>query len=158
MAKNVNINDKVWKRLRKKVASVDRSYVKVGVLASRGGNEKRDTGITMVELAAIHEFGSPAAHIPERSFIRRTFDEKKDDLNALIVRLARAIVTDKKTVAQALGLLGAWGATEVKKTITADKPIPPPLQLATIARKKSDRPLVDTGRLVDAIQWEVVER
>jgi len=34
--------------------------------------------------AAVHEFGAPRKNIPERSFLRKTFDEKKDEIERLI--------------------------------------------------------------------------
>ena len=36
------------------------------------------------QIAAHHEFGAPAAGIPERSFIRSTFNEEKDKLETII--------------------------------------------------------------------------
>jgi hypothetical protein len=154
--KKTRLDDRVFKRLRAKVEGIGDARVKVGVLASKGGGAVHDdSGITMVELAAIHEFGSPAANIPERSFIRRTFAEKNTELVQLQARVARALIAEKVSVTQALNVLGAWAAGEIKKTVTAGPHIPPPLKPETVARKGSDRPLVDTGRLVDAITWEV---
>lgn len=34
--------------------------------------------------AEVHEFGSPRKNIPERSFLRKTFDEQKDEIEKLI--------------------------------------------------------------------------
>lgn len=162
MASNVKVNDAAWRRLKRRLdamAKPNGPHVKVGVLASRGGQAQHDSesGMTMIELAAVHEFGSPAAGIPERSFIRRTFREKEKQVVKVTAALAKAVVDGRLSVGQALGQLGAWAAAEVKKTVTAGPHIPPPLKQATIDRKGSDRPLVDTGRLVDSVQWEVVE-
>ncbi|AIY89894.1 phage virion morphogenesis protein [Geoglobus acetivorans] len=38
----------------------------------------------VVIYAAVHEFGSPRKNIPERSFLRKTFDEQKDEIEKLI--------------------------------------------------------------------------
>ncbi len=35
-------------------------------------------------VAAVHEFGAPGKNIPERGYIRPTFDEKKDEVRRLI--------------------------------------------------------------------------
>ena len=35
-------------------------------------------------IAAVHEFGSPKKNIPERSFLRKTFDEQKEKIEKLI--------------------------------------------------------------------------
>lgn len=151
------LNDAKWKELRRKVIEMAAgSHVKVGVLADKGGDQTTDGGITLVELAAIHEYGSPAANIPERSFIRRTFDaEKARELAAMQGKLVGAIVEGKMSVPRALELLGQWAAAAVKKTITSGPHIPPPLKPATVAAKGSDRPLVDTGQLVNSITYKV---
>jgi hypothetical protein len=149
------IKDTIWRKIRAQVSALGRTHVRIGVLGSKGGNASHD-GITMVELAAIHEFGSPAAHIPERSFIRRTFDVERVAVSAMSAKLAKAVVARRMDHTRALGLLGAWGASAVKNIISKGQHIPPPLKPATVARKGSDRPLVDTGRLVGAIQFEVI--
>jgi hypothetical protein len=156
--------------LKRQLAKLANSSVKVGVL--KGSDRRVQVGISAVELAAIHEFGSPRAGVPQRSFIRRTFNNNREEVAAKIAELAaqfvfsrtrmtmRGLMFWKKqrprpSAARALGRLGAWGATLVKKTITTGVGVPPPLQPITIEKKKSTRPLVDTGRLLGAITWEV---
>lgn len=156
----VKANTKLWDELRARAAKLDRCSVRVGVLESKGGNEMHNTDggdpLTLVEIATIHEFGTE--HVPERSFIRSTFLVKKvDELAAMQVKLARAIVMDGMDPMKALNILGAWGAAQVKNTITEDD-VPPPLAASTIARKGSTKPLVDTGLLKNSISYEVVER
>lgn len=153
----VTVDDKVWQDIRTRVAGLDKRKVRVGVLGSKGGNAVHEGGITMIELAAIHEFGSPAAQIPERSFLRRTFKASSVWLPAFQAKLVRNVIVGKVGVEQALGLLGTKCAAMVKHTIVGGEHIPPPLKPATIARKGSDRPLVDTGRLVNAIDYEIVD-
>lgn len=146
---------RAWKKLEDKLSRVKGAHVKVGILASKGGNEDRD-GISMVELAAIHEFGSPAAGVPERSFIRRTVAEKQDLIAKLTAKLAKRVVEKNFPIAQALGVLGTVVAAEIKKTVTVGAGVPPKNAPSTIARKGSDRPLIDTGRMIDAVSHEVV--
>jgi len=147
----VKVDDKKWRELRKRLEAMgaDKAHVRVGVLSDDSHGD-----IGMIELAAIHEFGSEAAGIPERSFIRRTFRDRKEELTQLLHVLTHKIVTNKMTILQALNTLGLWGANAVKQTITQSD-IPPPLKPSTIARKGSDKPLVDTGQLVNSITWKV---
>ncbi len=134
------------------------AHVKVGILQSKGGGAAHD-GISMVELAAIHEFGSPAAGIPRRSFIYATFQVRKTrELVAITSKLAKKVIAGGMSVEHALGVLGIWGAAAVKKTIRDKLTIGPDPQAnspATIAAKKSATPLVDTGRLINAVAHEV---
>ena len=155
----VKVDTKIWAQLRKRLP--EKSVVKVGVLAAQGGNATvAGSNITMIELAAIHEFGSPKNGIPQRSFIRSTFErpEIAAALQRMGAKFAKAIVEDKMTGAQALGLIGAWGVAQIKKTIKDRQTTGPDAQEnkpETIARKGSSLPLVDTGRLINAITWLV---
>lgn len=152
-----DIDDKVWRGLLATLEELSGLGVNTGVVASKGGDEPHDEGgITLIELMAIHEFGSEAAGIPERAPIRTTFVQKEQEIGAFAGKLANAIIEKGMPVEQALNLLGMMTSTEVKKTITTGEHLPPPLAPSTIARKGSDRPLVDTGRLVNSISWEVV--
>ena len=148
-------NDKGWQKFKKKFIKREDPFVKVGILASKGGNSDHG-GITMVELAAIHEFGAPSANIPERSFIRRTFSEKSKDMAKVVTGLTKKVASDSLNINQALEILGAWGAAQVKNTITGEH-IPPPLKPETAKRKGSTRPLVADGQLLNSITWEVKE-
>ena len=154
----VHVNDAIWRRMYKRAVEMRSIRARVGVLASKGGTRQAGDGdLTLVELAAIHEFGSPAAGIPERSFLRRTFYERvPDKLREVIAAIVKAVVHEEMDVRRGVGLLGAWGAAEVKNTITQTD-IPPPLKPETIARKGSSKPLFDTGQLVNSITWEIVD-
>ncbi len=171
MSENVSL----WKQIYARMTAIAERepYVKVGVLASKGGDETdSDGGPTMVELLAIHEYGAlvnvgersrvsdrkvlPAAEvvIPERAPLRRTFAANRAEMAKLTAPLAKAVMLGKMSIDRALGLLGAWGVSEVRKTIAAG--LPPPNAPSTIARKGSSTPLEDTGRLVGALAFEVV--
>lgn len=158
MPSKVAVNDKKWREVMQNIRALGTGpHVRVGVLAERGGNVQHgDAGLTLIELAAIHEFGSPVANIPERSFLRSTFTAKAGELKTVQGKIAQAIVERGMPVAQALNLLGAWAVSAVKSTITGTH-IPPPLQPETVARKGSDRPLLDTGQLLGSISYVVVE-
>lgn len=153
-------NFKKFQEVQKKVASMGKSFVKLGVLADAGEDEQLD----LVALAVIHEFGvdTDNVYIPERSFIRSTLRQKKDELAKLIASLVRKVIEDKMTEDQALGLLGEWGAAEIKKTIIEKRtegPDPQENAASTIARKGSSTPLVGlTGQLTDSISYEVASK
>ena len=148
--------DAVWRALYARARDMRGIRARVGVLAEKGGSvTQQGSDLTLVELAAVHEFGSPAANIPERSFLRSTFRERSAKaLASMVAKITKAILANKVTVKQGVNMLGAWGATEVKNTITQTE-IPPPLKPATIAAKGSKRPLVDTGQLLNSITWVV---
>ncbi len=125
------------------------AYAKVGIL---GGTEERDGGVSAVELGTIHEFGAPAAGIPERSFLRRTFDRKKDEWYALTRQLCSLLYGGRITMSKALGLLGARAAADMKATITDGPEIPPPPKPETLRRKQglTQRLASDAARQAEA--------
>lgn len=139
------------------------TYVKAGVLgdAEHTGGD----GITNVELAVIHEFGSPSNNIPERSFIRSTFEANKAFYQAALRAGINRVMDGQGSFARMLGMLGAKMAADMKKTIVAG--IDPPTSPATTARKLAKsyagaaagdpKPLIDTGQLLSSITWEVVD-
>lgn len=148
MTGEVKINDAKWRKIIKQVAVMKRATVRVGIMGD-AGDEK---GVSLAEIAAYHEFGT--ATIPERSFLRSTFyGHAADGLAKMCATLSKAILEGKMDETRALGLLGLWAVSEVRKTIRAG--IEPELAPATIAAKGSSLPLVDTGQLINSITWVV---
>lgn len=140
-----------WDGLLKVVrASAGGSSVEVGVFAD---SPSRGEEFTNAEIALVHEFGSPAMNIPERSFLRSTVDANREAYHKAIERIAQHKL-DGKDTSQEIERLGLRGAADVKRTIQAG--IDPPLKPETIARKGSSKPLVDTGQLISSIAHRVV--
>ena len=124
-------------------------FAKVGVLSDDkiGGMHKTDpeTGkaedLTVAEIAAIQEFGTEDGHIPERSFLRSTFDKLRprlqDEAEKLIVRVIfrTALGTGGIDAKKALDIMGSLLASETKKAITTGPQIPPPNAPSTFWRK-----------------------
>ncbi len=157
MASKDESNDGVWKALLKRVAGIETAHVKVGVIGSEASAAHGGTGLTNVEIATIHEFGAPRAGIPERSFIRSTFQVRRDELGNIQAAAARGLLDGKYTVDRAFGLIGAWAASAVREQITKYGPfLFSPLAARTIAAKGSSAPLVDTGQLVNSIAFVVM--
>lgn len=57
-------------------------------------------------------------------------------------------------IKQAMGLLGEVVQQDIQDAIVKLKS--PPNAESTIAKKKSDNPLIDTGQLVSSIRWAYV--
>lgn len=143
------------KVLRERYARVAGKYVAVGVF--QGSHKRPDgaaDGLSLAELAAIHEFGAPSRNIPERSFIRSGVERKMPELKALVRKLTPLVGARKVPEDRALGLIGTMAVGAVQARFGADDLAP--LQPATIARKGSSRPLIDTGQLRASITWQIV--
>ena len=143
--------DRGWNRIKREIARVRRRkpHVQVGIFGDEAAEDRG--GITNVQVAAIHEFGLPP--MPERSFLRATFDMKAREIAQLAKNLRWRVFVGTMSNAKALGLLGAFVKGEVQKRMS--RGIPPPLDPATIRRKGSSVPLIDTGQLRGSINYEV---
>ena len=164
MSGRVTDTDHGAKAMRERIAALAASTarVRVGVLVdapkrehdgAESSRSSESSGPTLVEVAGWHEFGAPDANIPQRSFIRGTVDEKRADIERLEAVLLENVVTGKITEAQALDQLGAKVAGMIQTRISQG--IQPALAQATIDRKKSSTPLIDTGQLRSSITWAV---
>lgn len=154
--------DRGWKRLQalsKQLASND-VHVRVGVLDDGKEGSADRGGFTNGMLAVAMEFGT--ATIPARSWIGRTFDKKRSEVQADMQRLLGHILDGKILVDKALNVLGAKYSAEVKNTVTQGEQIPPPNAPSTLARKHAKtregaantvRTLIDTGRMVGSVTW-----
>lgn len=112
---------------------------------------EKDSDMTVAAIGFVHEFGS--THIPERSFIRSTTSGKKKEIITLQKQLLKKIVNGDMTVEKGLGILGDFVRGEIQQRIVDIKE--PPNSPATIARKGSANPLIDTGQLKGSITFEV---
>jgi hypothetical protein len=143
---------------RLRALRVSSAAVRVGILSDQPKRQRDGGGggkepYSLVEVAAVHEFGAPAAGIPRRSFIRATIDEKRAEVERLERALLAQVVEGKIELRQALDLMGAKVAGWIQTRI-ADG-IAPPNAASTVRRKKSSKPLVDTGQLRSAVTWVV---
>ena len=114
---------------------------------------KFSKSVSLAMVAAVHEFGSPEQGIPERSFLRGGIRRAAPKLNAVNIDSLRKVLLGKMTIEQAIEKLGVVAAGEVKRefvvgTFAPNKP-------ATIKRKGSSRPLIDTGSLRQSITYVV---
>jgi hypothetical protein len=106
---------------------------------------------TIAEYAAANEFGTD--DIPERSFMRETFDEEVADLNIDLREKFKLVQTGKMSTWQALGLVGLKHENQIKAKINSN--IDPANSPETIARKKSSKTLIDTGAMLNSVRHVV---
>lgn len=172
--------DKGRKRFQNLLRSVrdDQSFVKVGLLGTKKAARSGEK-LTNAQVAIANEFGT--SRIPARPFIGPAFranqESYKATLAALVTRLVR---TGDRSFTDVLNMLGSKVAADFKNFVTQGDAISPPNAPSTIARKlrrdmdvwkrngrrkpgsikegpvMAPRTLIDTGRMVGAITWQVV--
>ncbi len=154
---------------------------KVGIVG-KGATQKKGP-LSIVEIAAVHELGSPKRGIPERSFIRAGMDKGAAAYGAMLGPLLRRYLDGTLTIDRLLSIMGLKAQADVRAMIVGGPPLTPPLSPRTIAERKKaaqargkqgplrdtrgkflslkgvgNRPLVDTGQLVAAISFEVEKK
>jgi hypothetical protein len=129
-----------------KPRNLRRGGAEAGVFA---GEAAGTGGPSEVEKAIWNEFGTKNA--PPRPFIQSTTDEKRREWRDTVRRLNRLILAGKMTAAEASELLGQDMQADIQQKIV-DLRDPPNAQ-ATIDKKGSDNPLIDTGAMKDNVKY-----
>ena len=153
-------------KIEKSLEGLNGKKVNVGVL---GGGEN-------AWLAGIHEYGckipvtdkmrawfkgqgmplkssTTVITIPERSFLRAGFDEHNEAVLKKTKQLVGLVAAGKMTAEELCETVGLQLATKIKTY--ARNLNSPPNSGFTVERKGSNNPLVDTGDMIGAIDYEV---
>lgn len=128
--------------------------IEVGIFGGQGAE--------YVMIAAVHEFGvtirkgSGSIVIPERSFLRSTFDEKQDEWVKFVKKQMEHLLNLRINARTLCERLGAKMVADIQEKLT-DLDTPPNAP-ATIAQKGSSNPLIDSGGLRMRITYKVVQK
>ena len=107
-----------------------------------------------MEYGTYNELGTST--IPARSFIRSTADKQRKKWDALADKLLGSVIDRKHSASKALDDLGKQAQFDIRKTINTLRT--PPLSPKTIKRKKSTKPLINQGTMLNAIEYEVTKQ
>ncbi|MEX3614240.1 MAG: hypothetical protein VB141_10925 [Burkholderia gladioli] len=124
----------------------DGSTVRVGFLE----DATYPDGASVAYVAAVNEFGNPEHNQPPRAFFRNMIEEKKDGWGSALgkVAVANDYDIDKTLATMGEGIKGQLQASIKQLT-------DPELAESTVARKGFDKPLVDTGHMMNSVDFEV---
>lgn len=138
---------KLEARLREIAKGVTKkATLRVGFL--EGATYPDGTSVPMV--AATQEFGSPEQGIPPRPFFRRMIAAKSASWGNATAKL---LIQNDYDAEKTLGLVGMGIKGQLQQSIR--DLTDPPLAPATVARKGFDKPLVDTGHMLNSVDFEV---
>ena len=118
--------------------------------------KKTETPMDVARLAIIHEFGSPKNNLPARPVMRQTNQKYGRSIPGVISRLTKEVIAGSRTPGQALARLGVYWEGRIK--LMFREGVFRPLKPATIARKGSSKPLIDSGQLRQSVTSVVVRR
>ena len=135
-----------YSRIFKDIKSMDGKGVKVGVMG----------GGAVADYAVYNEFGT--SRIPARPFMQHTADQKYAETMKFSEHLVGKMIDGAITPEIVLKNLGEFYSNEIKMTIRNAKEWATPNAPATIKAKGSSSPLIDTGRLIGSIRYEVISK
>ena len=150
MPTSIRDKDYGFKRIELDFKALRGRGVKVGLM----GNEEVE-GVSVVDYATYNEFGTSRG-IPARPFMQRTADENKEVVTQFTEHLVGRMIDGKLTDDDVLKNLGMKYQALMQKTVRDAKSWAVPNAPGTIARKGSSSPLIDTGRMVGAIRYEIL--
>lgn len=156
MRSKLKVNDKKWQELKRKIPSIKNAAVTVGIQSDAGSDDDEDS-TPLAAIAFWNEQGTDGGGwggpIPERPFMRDTFDQQKDKWGRAADTAISAILSGKFDPERAFGVLGQMSEDDIKAAITNGDWVKN--SEATIELKGSSQPLIDTGAMRQAIRYEV---
>lgn len=146
MSVEVKLIDHGFDNIIRQALKLDGKGVKVGIRRGKGSHD----GTDMLDIAVYNHFGTST--IPARPFISDCVEKNAGQIQEAQKRLVYRVYQGGLSADGALAQLGAWYVNVQKGHIlhggwTPNAP-------ATVKRKGSNRPLVDTGQLVNTVDWE----
>lgn len=111
-----------------------------------------EDGTLVASVAAIQDFGAPAAGIPPRPFFRDMIAAEKDHWGEDLATLLKSTNYDAE---KALDLMGEEIQGELQDSINEFVGIP--LAPATIAAKGFDKQLIDTAHMFRSVDHRVIK-
>jgi hypothetical protein len=140
--------DHGWQRIKRDISKLNGHQVKIGLW----GSEMAE-GVSVVDYAVYNEFGT--SRIPARPFMAHTYDTQKVQVNKFIDFNVGLMEDGKSTPDRVLRVLGEDYQERVRKVIRDAKNWAEPNAASTVAAKGSSSPLIDHGRMINAVRYEV---
>lgn len=112
-----------------------------------------ENGATVMEVAAYNEFGS--SDTPARPFMKQSFESHGDELQDACDEVNRTLANGGNTQ-HALEKLGVIAKGLIQEEIVSGNFAPN--AASTIAKKGSDKPLIDTGNMRQSVNYVVRRR
>ena len=142
-----NVNEILveFERLKSACRSLDGKKIVVGIVGDGVDSE-------VLKIAAAHEYGTDK--LPERSFIRASFDADQDKLGNIVSGQVNKVLSGQISANAAANAIGAQAAQLVQNFIDENRVKPP----SDFSKKTQHTTLYETGiHIRDRIAFKVEE-
>jgi hypothetical protein len=149
-----------WDRDLIRLMRAGNAEVAVGFPRGRGLKARHyKDGSAILEVAVWNNFGAPNANIPPRPFMQQATPkivEKINEITREAVRLERERPFSHADLRKLYNVYGMAAKVVIQEAILTGDFVPN--APSTIRRKKSSRPLIDSGDMRAAVQFAVRDR
>lgn len=132
--------------------------VKIGLPEKVGGNSHTDSGLTVAQLGAVHEFGVPEKGIWKRSFLREPIINEQKQIKSFIKLKFSQVTANSTSASRALEEMGLFGMRISQKSFSKNNwhKLSDAREAQKVKNGKSkNNPLRDTGQLFQSITYAV---
>jgi hypothetical protein len=157
MSARVTVKDHGLAKLRADLEDLRRLTIRAGIQGADASSRHPRGDLSVGEVAALMEYGSDDGRIPARPFLRHTSESTATKMREALRGAVSDVVDGRAETADALAKVGADLRDEIRETIERASEWAVPLAASTIARKGHDRPLVDTGTMLDSVSFVVAD-
>lgn len=150
---SVKVTDKVTadgKKLQKILKELADKEVRVGF---QQGKATEEDGTDVCDIAAWNELGT--VNMPSRPFLRMSVDDNSDKINSFMSAQKRSIIKGEP-VDRILKKIGIFQKDLIQEKITEGSFAPN--APSTIKAKGSSKPLIDTGRMRQSVNFEIKQK
>lgn len=162
MGLQVQTISNAWPKLKQELLEARKSHVVVGWPSeSTKTKESHDTisGMSNVQVATVNEVGSAPGvkpKVPARPMVKETMLRIEVPAKKLTAEMLKMVTEGKMSVRVALGRIGRYAQGEIKMSIRMPAGgWKAPNATRTKAKKGSETPLVDSGKLFQSVSYAV---
>ena len=135
------------KKLQEMLKVLVEKEVRVGFQA---GKATEEDGTDICDIAAWNELGT--VHIPARPFLRQSVDDNVSKINSFLQSKKKDLVRGV-SAEQVLKEIGIFQKDLIQEKITEGNFTPN--AESTVKKKGSSKPLIDTGRMRQSVNYEI---
>lgn len=148
----VKDTDKGMLNIQKLLKKLKKYALRVGVFSDEV-NTKEKTTAYVADYAINNEYGDD--HVPERSFMRSTMDEKREEWSGLFIDVLEGATEGKENIEKEIYKIGAIARRDIINKI--DSNINPPNSPSTLKKKgkRKNKTLIDHGVLRSSIEARI---
>lgn len=146
----VNIKDTLTpegKKFYKMLEELAEKEVRIGF---QHGEAQDENGVDICDIAAFNELGT--SKIPSRPFLRDSVDNNEAKINSFLQKRTQDIANGA-SAEKILKQIGVFQKGLVQEEIVNGSFVPN--SEATIRRKGSSKPLIDTGRMRQSVNYQI---